>query len=683
MVLTEAWHIASLDFSLRRASPPGYNIVDAAKLSDAAEVGVNHGGIAIIHRNVFIARTITSPIRPASFELLICLLRTALNRFIFVSVYRSSSQRVTEQFFEQFILLLETVSAYQTTVVICGDFNIHVDDANDAPALRFLDLIDAFRFAQHVSGPTHICGHTIDHVIMQPYCAPYYIDVDPPMYSDHSLVSCNFVLAPVLPVAQSHKVIRRLNSIDSDNFAGAVRRSVLCANALPLLTYSITDLCNLYHNELRRLLDDVAPPVSICTSTGDKSPWFDGECRALRARTRALERRYRRSRLPADLVAWSTLLEEKRSLFTRKEETYWSRKLEDCAGNSNQLWRCLNTVLLRSTPPTGDVSLTAQCLSDFFHEKARKIRVATELCPPATFTGPCLTHFDEFQPCTAEDIRNIVLQSPAKSRSLDPLPHSLFIASLNNVLLLLTLICNISLRNGELPASEKSAAITPIVKKSVLDPDCASNYRPISNLTFLSKLIERVVCQQLTTYLLANHLLVPEQSAYRQDHSTETAVLKIASDVFDSADTDYVTLLALLDLSATFDTVDDDILLQRLEHSYGVGSTALRWVRSFLSGRTQMVHFNDHLSTESLVTCRVPQGLVSRPKFFTLYSADIVSITQSFGLCIHCYADDLQLHLHDGTIVAPSVSVHNISVIFDSKMTMAENVNNVTRACFY
>ena len=236
-----------------------------------------------------------------------------------------------------------------------------------------------------------------------------------------------------------------------------------------------------------------------------------------------------------------------------------------------------------------------------------------------------------------------MLQSPAKSCSLDPLPHSLFIASLDNILPLLTLICNNSLRNGEPRASEKSAAITPIVKKSGLDPDCASNYRPISNLMFLTKLIERVVCQQLTAYLLANHLLVPEQSAYRQDHSTGTAVLKIASDVFDSADTGHVTLLALLDLIAAFDTVDYDILLQR---SYDVGGTALRWVRSFLSGRTQVVHFNGHLSTESLLTCGVPQGSVSGPKFFTLYTADVVRIAQSFGVCIHCYANDLQLYVH-------------------------------------
>ena len=155
---------------------------------------------------------------------------------------------------------------------------------------------------------------------------------------------------------------------------------------------------------------------------------------------------------------------------------------------------------------------------------------------------------------------------------------------------------------GELPDSEKSAAITPIVKKSGLDPDSASSYRPISNLTFLSKLIERLVCQQLNAYLQSNNLLAPLQSAYRQHHSTETAVLKIASDVFDSADNSHITLLALLDLSAAFDTVDHNILLQRLRHTYGIGGAVLRWVRSFLTGRMQVVHFNGQQSASSPLT---------------------------------------------------------------------------------
>ena len=107
-----------------------------------------------------------------------------------------------------------------------------------------------------------------------------------------------------------------------------------------------------------------------------------------------------------------------------------------------------------------------------------------------------------------------------------------------------------------------SFCVTPILTKSGLNADCASNNRLVSNLSFLSKLIERLVCRQLTSYLTNHHLLAPLQSAYREHHLTETATLRVASDIFNAADAGQVTVIALLDLSAAFDTVDHDILLR-------------------------------------------------------------------------------------------------------------------------
>ena len=447
------------------------------------------------------------------------------------------------------------------------------------------------------------------------------------------------------PRAQQFKVVRRLNSIDSDNLIDAIQRSVIVDNIVHLVDYTVADLCRLHQSELRKLLGKIAPPIFKLNRY--KSPWFDGECSTIHRQARALERCYRQSRLPTDLVAWSASLEEKRTLFTLKEKTYWSRKLEGCSDNSTQLWCCLNSILMRDvTPSTGDSSLPAQSLSDFFQEKVHKICAATQSCPPATFSGPCLTRFNEFQPCSAEEIRRIIQQSPAKSCALDPLPHSLLIKSLDHIMPILTLICNNSMLQGVVPDCEKSTVIVPIVKKLGLDPDCMSSYRPVSNLTFLSKLVECLVCGQLMAYLQDNHHLVPQQSSYCRHHSTETAMLKIASNVFDVAYAGHVTILALLDLSAAFDTVDHVILLQRLNHTYGIGGTVLHWVRSFLSGQVQVVHFAGQHSKESPLLCGLPQGSVSGPILFSLYTADVVRITQSFGVCIHCYADDLQLYVY-------------------------------------
>ena len=240
----------------------------------------------------------------------------------------------------------------------------------------------------------------------------------------------------------------------------------------------------------------------------------------------------------------------------------------------------------------------------------------------------------------------MILQSPRKSCQLDPLPCSLLLRSLDNLLPFLHITCNSSLRDVILPECEKLALITPILKKAGLDPDSPASYRPVSNLTFVSKLVERIVCQQLNAYLCEHNLLPPLQSAFRVNHSTEIATLKIASDILDSADTGHVTILALLDLSAAFDTVDHDILLQRLACTYGIGGIVLRWIRSFLTGRVQIVNYAGKRSVTSTLTCGVPQGSVSGPILYNLYTADVIRIAQSFGVSVHSYADDLQLYVH-------------------------------------
>ena len=117
----------------------------------------------------------------------------------------------------------------------------------------------------------------------------------------------------------------------------------------------------------------------------------------------------------------------------------------------------------------------------------------------------------------------------------------------------LTTMVNTSLMQSQLPASQKQAIVTPRLKRSGLDPSDIANFRPVSNLTFMSKVVERAAASQLNAYLCANGLLPRHQSAYRQKHSTETAMLRVWSDILTSVDVREVTLLGLLDLSAAFD----------------------------------------------------------------------------------------------------------------------------------
>jgi retron-type reverse transcriptase len=134
----------------------------------------------------------------------------------------------------------------------------------------------------------------------------------------------------------------------------------------------------------------------------------------------------------------------------------------------------------------------------------------------------------------------------------------------------------------------KKARVRPLLKKAGLDQNVLKNYRPVSNLTFISKILEKVVSSRLDDHLLNNQLMDKVQSAYRKYHSTETALLKVQTDILTALDRGSVAVLLMLDLSAAFDTIDHPILLTRLKNTFGITGHALQWFDSYLSGQVSV-----------------------------------------------------------------------------------------------
>ena len=196
-----------------------------------------------------------------------------------------------------------------------------------------------------------------------------------------------------------------------------------------------------------------------------------------------------------------------------------------------------------------------------------------------------------------------------------------------------------------MPDSLKSAQITPFLKKAGLDKDVLQNYRPVSNLSFLSKLIERVVAEQFRDHLSTNDLCDEMQSAYRRYHSTETALLKVHDDILLALDNNCIVVLVLLDLSAAFDTIDHAILLKRLEDYFGIKDKALAWFKSYLCNRHQSIVIKGNSSEQHVLQYGVPQGSVLGPLLFTCYTTPLGQLVLQHGISRHFYADDSQLYV--------------------------------------
>ena len=204
----------------------------------------------------------------------------------------------------------------------------------------------------------------------------------------------------------------------------------------------------------------------------------------------------------------------------------------------------------------------------------------------------------------------------------------------------------VTLSQGRFSESLRLADVKPILKKLTPNSSVLSSYRPISNLPFISKVLERAVNERMLQYLHSNGLFPEHRSAYRRSHSTETALLKVTSDGLIAADQGKLTLLGMLDLSAAFDCVDHDILLNRLETSFGFADSVLDWMLSYLVGRRQYVRYNGTTSSTTVMKYGVPQGYVVGPLCFILYIADVLQIAGKLGFFIHGYADDLQIYDH-------------------------------------
>ena len=640
--VTETWLKGPEDDTVRaQLSKAGYKFLDSPRLHREG------GGTGIIFKQHLDITPLDFGIK-SSFEFSEWRLDSKTFSTTFIVIYRppySRENRVTvSSFLEEFSDYLSHILPQCVSVVISGDFNIHINDITDPNTVAFKELFDNFCLIQHVQCPTHYLGNTLDLFITSSTDSAQFSEPIATCYiSDHSFITC-YISKPKPKCVKSLAKFRKIKEINHEQFNNDLAALVMKSTDIQ----DTEELVNLYNQGLLDILDQHAPVIEKRVTQRQSLPWFDDEANELKRCKRRAEKKWLKSRSPEDKVTYKEVSATYQHYLKHNKHVFINNAVRDCGKDTGKLFKLVSelTGRVKENPlPTSDTDKElADDFVDFFMVKIDKIRKELEQYPlyhPGR--KDMVIQFNTFNPVTEQVVFKIVSSSKATTCPSDPIPTKLVKQHLETLILFITRIVNSSLQSGQFVSSWKKAVIRPLLKKKGLD--CImKNYRPVSTLPFLSKIVEKCCLEQFMHFIESNRLLPTYQSAYRKGYSTESALLKLCNDILWGMESQCITPLVAIDLSAAFDTVNHSVLLDVLHNNFAVSDTPLEWFSSYLRPRSAVVQIRDTQSKPMELDFSVPQGSISGPVLYTAYASTLEHYIEQYNISIMGYADDHSLY---------------------------------------
>ena len=407
-----------------------------------------------------------------------------------------------------------------------------------------------------------------------------------------------------------------------------------------------------------------------------KIPWITSQIKSLINTRDKLKLKATISKSETDWVNYKAARNQVNIKLRNAKQNYYSTKIAGQKCNPKEAWKTINNLLGKKTKQTivNELDMNKNILQDpqeiveGFNEYFSNIgpnlasNIAMANCNFETYVQKAKSEFTAFQPTTVTDVIQMLSGlSNNKATGIDKISCKIIKIAAPAIADSLTYIFNQAITLSTFPDQWKVARVTPLYKSG--QRNIPGNYRPISVLPAISKIMERILYNQIYNYLTTFGLLSNSQFGFRKSHSTATALLECTNEWYVNLDRKLFNLVVFIDLKKAFDTVDHQILFKKLQH-YGIKGQAHSLLKSYLTNRSQKCQLNGFVSSEQPIKCGVPQGSILGPLLFLLYINDLPECLDNTRPRL--FADDTNL-------TASGESLNDIEIAVNSDL---ENLRN-------
>ena len=405
----------------------------------------------------------------------------------------------------------------------------------------------------------------------------------------------------------------------------------------------VNDKVTILENTIHDLLDIYAPYKTFTVTKQNSTPWLTDEIRNIMNLRDMYKYNFNNTGNKEFEKTFKVLRNKVTGMMRQSQKDLFNETINSKVKDSKDFYKTAKKLnLISDKSNRGKINFSAEELNKTFLENNNAVIdsafIDARLQQLYNIPCPCIHKFS-LRDVTEHDVVKVVKTIKSMSVGVDELNIFVIKTLIPRISSVLSHIVNVSFQTSIFPDRWKKAIIKPIPKVTI--PISPSDYRPISLLPALSKIIEKLANRQIVEYLVKHDLLDPNQSAYKKNHSTQTALLKLCEDIYDCIDDSEITLLVLLDFSKAFDTVNHKLLLAKL-NILGFQENTCSWILSYLSGRQQKVQTETESSSWSSIINGVPQGSILGPLLFTILISDMrLSIWNGSYIT---YADDTNLY---------------------------------------